>query len=449
MNPWLGMLIVLAALAAAFLGTRLLERVASPNPELLRKLIHVVTGLVATSFPWLFDRAWPVLLLAGGSLLALVLLRSGVSVTRSLQGVLHGVERSSWGELLFPLSVVILFLLSKGDPLLFSVPVLILTLADALAALIGVYYGQIHFSTLEGCKSIEGSLAFFIVAFLCVHVAVLLFADTGRVESLLIGLLMGVIVMMFEAVAWRGLDNLFIPLASYALLRSYLEMDAETLAIRLAVILLLGLFLLLWRRRSTLDDSALIGAGLVAYGAWAVGGLDWLLVPVTVFVVVTLLARRVELDGSEHIHNVYALLGIAGPGFFWLILNRHGGSQALFFAYSVAFASHVTMLGISRAHFARSRLPGAGFLSAVVQGLLVLLLPFVLIWGIDPRLLKIALIGGCAMLLAGFAFLRLQPALDNCPATPQRWTRQAMIAGGLSVLAWVSMHIRISGGLQG
>jgi phytol kinase len=449
LNPWLGILIVLSTLAAAFLGTRLLERVASPNPELLRKLIHVVMGLVATSFPWLFDRTWPVLLLSAGSLLALILLRSGVSVTRLLQGVLHGVERSSWGELLFPLSVAIVFLLAEGDPLLYSVPILILTLADALAALIGVYYGQIRFSTLEGCKSIEGSLAFFIVAFLCVHVAVLLFADTGRVESLLIGLLMGVIVMMFEAVAWRGLDNLFIPVASYALLRSYLPMDATTLSIRLLVILLLGLFLLLWRRRSTLDDSALIGAGLVAYGAWAIGGLDWLLVPVSVFVVATLLARRVELDGSKHIHNVYALLGIAGPGFFWLILHRNDGSQALFLAYAVAFSTHVTMLGISRTHFARSQIPASGFVFAVVQGLLTLLLPFALIWGLDPRLWKIAAIGGCAMLLAGTAFLRLQPALDNCPGTLQRWTRQGLIAGCLSVLAWVSMQIRFTGGLQG
>ena len=448
MNPWVGILVVLAVLGTAFLALRLLEKIAFPHPEVLRKLMHVLMGLVTASFPWLFDQAWPVLVLAGSSLVVLVLVRTGLSVTHSVQGVLHGVERASWGELLFPVSVALVFVLAEGDPLLFSVPILILTLADAVAALIGVYYGQLQFKTLEGSKSIEGSLAFFIVAFLCVHVAVLLFTETDRAESLLIGLLMGVIVMMFEAVAWRGLDNLFIPVASLALLKSYLDMDAVALSVRLVVILLLGLFLLFWRRRSTLDDSALIGAGLVAYGAWAIGDLYWLLVPVSVFIIATVLSPQMEPRGRRQIHTVYALLGIAGPGFAWLILNRNLESTDLFFAYAVAFAAHLTMLGVSRAHLGQEHLPVVRIAPAIFQGLLVLVLPFVLMWGLDQRLVAVTLTGGFALLLAGLAFLRLQPSLDNCPGTPARWTRQALIAGGLSILAWVSISVNNVGGLQ-
>jgi phytol kinase len=445
LNPWLGILIVLLSLGGAFLGSRLLQRYAAPNPELLRKLIHVVMGLVAAAFPWLFERAWPVLLLAGLSLLALILLRSGLSTTRSLQGVLHGVKRTSWGELLFPVSVALLFLLADGDPLLYSVPILILTLADAVAALIGVYYGQVTFSTLEGAKSIEGSLGFFIVAFLCVHVPVLLFAETGRLESLLIGLLMGIIVMLFEAVAWRGLDNLFIPVASYGLLQSYLSMDSATLTVRLVVILLLGLSLLFWRRRSTLDDSALVAAILVAYGSWTIGGLTWLLVPVLLFLVTTLLTYRAFRDVSGPVHNVYALLGIAGPAFLWLILNRSSASPEIYFAYAVAFSAHATMLGVSRAHARREQLPAGGFAAAVAQGLLVLLPPFLFIDVGGFQFFKVAAFGACTLLLAGFAFLYLQPSLDHCPGTPERWRRQALIATGASVLAWISMHVRFSG----
>jgi phytol kinase len=441
LNPWLGILTVTLALGVTFLSTRLLQRFVSPNPELLRKLVHVMMGLVASSFPWLFDRAWPVLLLAAGSLFALILLRSGWRATRSLQGVLHGVERTSWGELLFPVSVAILFLLSDGDPLLYCVPILILTLADAVAALIGVYYGQITYTTLEGWKSIEGSLAFFIVTFLCVHVAVLLFAQTGRLESLLIGLLMGIIVMMFEAVAWRGLDNLFIPLASYALLKSYLSMDVAELSIRWVVILLLGGFLLLWRQRSTLDDSALIGAALIAFGAWAIGGIDWLLVPLLTFLIVTLLTPRIAWDGSEHNHDVYALLSIAGPGFLWLILSRQDSSPVLFFAYTVAYSTHATMLGISRAHFRQAALPARGFISATLQGLVVLILPVLIFGEFNLQLLKMTWVGLCAILLSGYAFVHFQPALDNCPVTLKRWGLQALIASGVSVIAWLTMHL--------
>ncbi|MEW8034190.1 MAG: hypothetical protein AB2540_15295 [Candidatus Thiodiazotropha endolucinida] len=448
MNAWLGMLVVVAALASAFLALHLLEKHASPHPEVLRKLMHVLMGLVTTTFPWLFEETWPVLLLAGGSVAVLILVRSGVSVAGSVKGVLHGVERTSWGELLFPLSVAAVFLLADGDPLLYSVPILILALADAVAALIGVYYGQIQFTTLEGSKSIEGSFAFFIVAFLCVHIAVLLFTDTGRVESLLIGLLMGIVLMMFEAVAWRGLDNLFIPVASFALLKSYLKLDAAALSLSLVVIVLLSLFLLLWRRRSKLDDSALIGAGLVAYGSWAIGDLYWLLVPVSVFVIATwLVLREVEAE-QRQIHTVYALLGITGPGLFWLILSRNVESTELFFAYALAFAAHLTMLGISRAHFGQSHLPILHIAPAVVQGLIVLLLPFSLMWGVDQRLVSISVMGLSGLLLAGLVFLKLQPALDNCPGTPERWTRQALIAGGLSVLGWISLGVIDMGGVQ-
>jgi phytol kinase len=369
-------------------------------------------------------------------------------VTRSLRGVLHGVERTSWGELLFPVSVAIVFVLAKGDPLLYSVPILILTLADAVAALIGIYYGHVQFKTLEGSKSIEGSLAFFIVTFLCVHIAVLLFTDTGRAESLLIGLLMGVVVMMFEAVAWRGLDNLFVPLASFALLKTYLDLDATGLSLRLVIILLLGLFLLFWRRRSTLDDSALIGAGLIAYGAWAIGDLYWLLVPVLVFVIVTMLVPHKHPDGSSRIHNVYALLGIAGPGFAWLILNNNIESSGLFFAYALAFAAHTTMLGVSHAHFGQAHLPLLRTVPAVLQGLAVLVMPFVLMWGLDPRLLAIVLIGAAALSAAGFTFLRLQPSLDDCPGSPARWRRQALIAAGVSLLAWMSIAVNNVWGLR-
>ena len=147
MNPWLGMLAVLAALAFAFGIVRLLEVRVSPHPEILRKLMHVFMGLVTASFPWLFDAAWPVLVLAVGSIVVLLVVRSGAALTQSVRGVLHGVERTSWGELLFPLSVALVFVLADGDPLLYSVPILILALADAVAALIGIRYGQIRFST--------------------------------------------------------------------------------------------------------------------------------------------------------------------------------------------------------------------------------------------------------------------------------------------------------------
>ena len=113
------------------------------------------------------------------------------------------------------------------DPLLFIVPILILSLADAVSALIGARYGQVRFTGSN--KSLEGSIAFFITAFFSVHVPLVLFGDAGRVETLLISLILAFLVMLLEGCAWRGLDNLFIPIGGFFLLRAYLDMDAAAL----------------------------------------------------------------------------------------------------------------------------------------------------------------------------------------------------------------------------
>jgi hypothetical protein len=55
------------------------------------------------------------------------------------------------------------------------------------AALIGQGYGQKSYSTLGERRTFEGSAAFFVATFLCVHLPLLLAARTGPAESVLIG----------------------------------------------------------------------------------------------------------------------------------------------------------------------------------------------------------------------------------------------------------------------
>src|SRR5437868_3151074 len=115
-NPWPAMALVLAVLGGLLVGLRLVQRVASPHPELTRKLVHMGMGLVTLTFPWLFDEAWPVLTLAGLSVVLLLSLRL-VKVLRSgLGSVLGGVGReSSLGEVYFPVAVAVLFVLYLYD----------------------------------------------------------------------------------------------------------------------------------------------------------------------------------------------------------------------------------------------------------------------------------------------------------------------------------------------
>src|SRR5690606_12287860 len=122
--------------------------------------------------------------------LAMAAVKWLAALRATLGRVTGSVLRSTLGEICFPLAAGILFVLARGDRLLYSIPLLILTFADASAALIGVFYGVRRYTTSEGSKTLEGSLAFFQAAFLSTLVPILLFTTLGRAETLLIALLM-------------------------------------------------------------------------------------------------------------------------------------------------------------------------------------------------------------------------------------------------------------------
>lgn len=244
--PWLGISLVIVTLCGLMAGLRAYQSRSSPHPELVRKLLHVGAGSVALSFPWLFATTWPVLTVAGISVLALWGFRV-CGCLRRLRGMLDGVGRASLGDIYFFLATAMLFVLSAGDTLLFAVPMLILTLADAAAALIGVRYGRLRYGTAEGAKTLEGSVAFLIVAFLSALVPLLLFTDTGRAEALVVAAILALAVTIIEAIARKGLDNLFVPLGAFLLLATLAERNIAALAGCLAVTLAVAVFALLWR----------------------------------------------------------------------------------------------------------------------------------------------------------------------------------------------------------
>ena len=436
MNSWLGITVVLVSLGGAFLSIQYLNKRLKLHPEIPRKLMHVLMGLLAATFPWIFSELWPVLLLSVLSLPALLIVRSGAA--GSLQNVVHGVERASWGELLFPIAVALLFALARDDALLYTLPILILAVSDAVAALIGIFYGRIHFSTLEGYKSVEGSIAFLFVTFLTAHVALLLCSDIGRPESLLIAVLIGVVVMMAEASAWRGLDNLFIPVSVFALLQTFLPMEFGELVLQALVILALGFFVLSWRKRSTFDDSALLGGILAAYSTWVLGGVYWLCVPVLMFLLGTWLSPPARVEERRNPHTVYAVLSITGVSLTWLMINTGLPGLDLFFPYALGFGAHLAMLGVAREHLGRDKLGlTALFGKAIPPGWAIVMVPYGVKYGLTASLVSVGLITLAVLLASSIAFLCLQPRLDDCPVDIARWVRQASIASLVSLLGWL------------
>lgn len=224
----LGSVLVLLGLMA------LVRRIATAHdigPEMQRKLVHIGTGLYALTLPWLFPDRWPVYLLVGVTLVVMLVLRLPKVATTGLGATLHGVERQSYGDLMLAIAVGMCLFLSGDQPWLYVLPIAILTLADAAAALAGSSYGRKFFTVEEGRKSIEGSVVFFTLSFLISLVCLMLMTPLPPVNMLLISAMVAGFGTMVEATSWQGFDNLFLPVGLLIFLATHAQKDPLSLAV--------------------------------------------------------------------------------------------------------------------------------------------------------------------------------------------------------------------------
>ena len=444
MNPWLGIVLVLGWLGLLVGSVKLAQVRATLSPEWSRKLVHAGMGAVTLSFPWVFHQAWPVLLLACVAMGALALVRWWQPAKAVGGGVLDGVARHSYGEFYFPLAVAVIFVLSGGDRLRYGIPVLVLAVSDAVAALVGTSYGKLRYTTNDGYKSWEGSVAFFVVTFFAVHVPLLLFTTTGRAETLMIGLILALVVMLFEAIAWEGLDNLFIPFATYFLLGTYLQMDVSGLVQRFLVTLLLVGLVMAWRRRTTLNDAALLGAALAGYAFFALGGWEWVIPPLVLFLGYTRLVR--DTRDRPPIHDIAAVLATAGPAIVWLMLHHLRLSFGHYPAFCACYAAHLVIGSITGlAGIQPHRSFRAIALQSAVFGWMLVGGTFV-VWSIfqqhPPAQIVLDTLGIVVGSTLGAAlFLAWQGQWRACPINGARWSRQALAGMAASVVAYGFAHL--------
>ena len=429
----IGIALVLTSLLSGLFLLKWWQRRHSSHPEIVRKLLHVFMGCVAMTFPLLFKEDWPVWILALSSSLVLTYLKARSRDKAGLGSVLCAVERPTHGELCFALGVATLFSLSHGHPALYFIPLFILTMSDTLAALGGIYLGHLAYRTVDGKKTAEGSLCFFLSA--CCGTAVLLgfLSNVSLCHALLIGVLLGCLATLFEAIAWDGLDNLFIPLSSFIMLKIYLYTDTSTLLQKIAVSLVLLVATITFRKWTKLNDSAVLGSCLFSYISWAVGGPAWLLAPLTVF-----LAHKRLLPSAyqrrARKHNIYGVLSVAGLGFVWLFLSKVLAEPHLFFFYTLSYCAHlavISMAHLRRAPFCRSdiiELAKAALLSWVL-----IFVPFILLEGLSRGSLLSAFAGLLATSFAVTVF-RIMPAEGQEEFQGgRRWARQLAVVTAANI----------------
>ncbi len=326
----IGAVTLLAAVLALVSG---LSKRLKLQPEVSRKLIHVSLGLGSLSFPWLFQSFWEVAATCGLALLLFAAVRS----RRGRAGIgagLHGVKRDSYGDLLFALSVMLLFHLKDGhywlklmglqkhpQIVLYILPLLILTLCDAACALVGVNYGRQHFRIEAGLKSWEGVAVFIATAWLFSLIALLLFSDASRADAVVLSLIAALFGALFEGASWRGLDNLFIPLGLYLVLASLMPRGVPTLLMASAGFVAITGLLLVAADHFQADRHTVATAATLFFCFIIFAGVESLITPLLAVLVYVVGRRQGGGAASAPFDGLSLLLTILLLGLTYYVLS--------------------------------------------------------------------------------------------------------------------------------
>lgn len=181
--------------------------------ERARKLIHILVGIWAAWLPmWL---GWRSIIVLGCMLFIGVFVVERLKFIRSIRSV----SRSTVGEYLFPVTMILLALFFKNN-IIFAAAMLMLGLSDGMAAVIGTRYGKkTTFKVMGNKKSKHGTVTFFVLstaifvwALWAIHPTLVLSSLSSVMVTFFLALSFSVVTTAAELTGQKGIDNLSVPL---------------------------------------------------------------------------------------------------------------------------------------------------------------------------------------------------------------------------------------------
>lgn len=184
------------------------------HAETSRKFVHILTGVFVSFWPF-FMPTWQIQLLCGAMLTVVI-----VSKKLHIFASIHKVGRQTYGELLFPLGIFLAATFANSD-WIFTAAVLHLSLADGVAAVVGVrHLKRFSYNMFGQSKTVIGTFAFYIVSLL-ITLALVIFdmAEYSDMAQMMV-LWLPIATTLLENVAVYGTDNVLLPLFVVAVLNT-------------------------------------------------------------------------------------------------------------------------------------------------------------------------------------------------------------------------------------
>ncbi|RKY56874.1 MAG: hypothetical protein DRP89_00615 [Candidatus Neomarinimicrobiota bacterium] len=293
--------------------------------ENTRQMVHIGVGLLVIISPFLFLSPVPPAVLA---LIFIVL--NAIALKKDRMKGMHTTERQSYGTVFFPVTFLILILLYwKSDSVILITGMLIMTISDPLASIIGNTGKNKHpFRFWKDTKTLRGSLTVFVSVFIIstlvlYPIRLISSSPIPNITSLLItGIVVATVASLSEAISHAGSDNLTLPLFSALMLDIMQKLTfSEQMAVFGWVIFSFLLAFAAYRLKAlTLGGAA--GAMLLGSIVFSIGGIFWVVPMVTFFVLSSILSKigklrktilkgLVEKGSNRDILQVFANGGIS------------------------------------------------------------------------------------------------------------------------------------------
>jgi uncharacterized protein (TIGR00297 family) len=362
---------------------------------LIRKTVHLVTGLVIFYLTFQVSRQTLLIVFVAGTAF------SFITYFIKRYNYIHVTGESSWGTLFYPLGILSSFLLLYKMPLYyFQISLLILAISDTVANLGGyLAFRNPKFAILSEKKTPLGVFGFALTAFLILFVLL-----PGSGQGVLLFMALAVVCAIhFEIISHKGSDNLAIPLGMAVFFFLTHDKEINTLWIT-AVILAMGMISILLYRSGILTRMGTLAAHFLGIFLFGVLGPDWG-IPVSFFFVTSVIFtkingrvhRKTHGSGRRNIWQVMAniLAGLAfsigflifsKPVFIYLFISAIAAVTADTWASEIGPVFHKKCFSLAGWRVAASGVSGGISVAGTVAAFSGSFLVSLLAWsGFFPR----------------------------------------------------------------
>jgi len=277
-------IIIFIVYAAALLTLRYFKITGGRTRCMIRKSVHLATGLVIFFLTYHFDKQAILILILAGTLFSIATWRD------RRFNFIHTTSGTSLGTLFYPAGLLVSYLLLYDMPdYYFRLVLMILSVSDTIANLGGeIKKGNTRFTILKEEKSIFGAAGFAASAFIF-HLVLLPETDIYSYYYILLSVIAAV---NFEIISFRGSDNFSIP-AGCSLFFILTHGKDNGSALLIILILLLACGTVMLYKKNILTRYGSLSAYLLGVFLISLPGTVWI-IPVLVFFLTSVIFTKIN-----------------------------------------------------------------------------------------------------------------------------------------------------------